>query len=325
MATYGVSGSSTYSVSLSGLDQMMSAIPDNLSNQISARNVRDIVLTLYTDIANSTASIGNASASDILYSNSNIMGGDFGGLTGGSTFSNITIQSLLDNLLYKYYSPVLSLSLSSTSLEYGNTSSVVLSWSYTRKSLAPSVASFTKPASAVWNGVPNGNVYSYVSSLGYDQSVSSPVQSVTPDSNSTNVFTFSVVDSSSTTVVTATLSYTSKRYWGSLSSSNTLTSTSSNSTFSYSDISTLSSDLNTSYIMSITISSTNQYPVFIWPTNAVDLTSNPPPVRINGMGDNNWVKTRDSVVFTNQFGYTSSYDVWRYGNLKYSSARYDLT
>jgi len=325
MATYGVSGSSTYSVSLSGLDQMMSVIPDNLANQISARNVRDIVLTLYTDITGVSSSINNASASVIYYDNPDITGGDFGGIPGGSSFSNVDLQTLFDNLLYKYYAPVLSLSLSSDKLEYGNTSSVVLGWSYTRKSLTPSSAVFLKPVSAVWNGVPNGNVYSYVSSLGYDQSASSPLQSVTPAINTTNVFTFSVVDSTATTQVSATLSYSLKRFWGALPSSSTLTSTASNSGFAYSDVSSLSGELNTSYVMSVTISATNQYPVLVWPTNAVDLTSNPPVVRINGMGDNNWVKTRTNVIFTNQFGYTASYDVWRYGNLKYSSAEYELT
>lgn len=325
MATYGVSGSSTYSVSLSGLDQMMAVIPDNLANQISARNVRDIVLTLYTDITGVSSSINNASASVIFYDNPNIMGGDFGGLTGGSSFNNVDLQTLFDQLLYKYYPPVLALTLSSNTLEYGNTSSVVLGWSYTRKSLAPSIAAFSKPSTAAWNGLPNGNVYTYVSSLGYDQSASSPVQSVTPAVNTTNIFTFSVTDTTATTQVSATLSYSLKRFWGALLSSNALTSTASNSGFAFSDISGLTGDLTSGYVMSVTISATNQYPVLVWPTNAVDLTSNPPVVRINGMGDNNWVKTRSNVIFTNQFGYTASYDVWRYGNLKYSSAEYELT
>lgn len=324
MATYGVSGSATYSVSLTGLDQMMSVIPDNLANQISARNARDIILTLYTDISGISSST-NASASSVFYNNQNITGGDLGGIPGGSTFSNVDLQTLLDNLLYKYYPPVLSLSLSSDKLEYGNTGSVVLSWSYTRKSLPPSVAAFSKPSTATWNGIPNGNVYLYVSSLGYDQSASSPVQSVTPVVNSTNVFTFSVTDTSATTTVSTTLSYSSKRFWGTLPSSNSLTSTASNSAFSAPDIIGLSGELNPSYVMSVTISASGEYPVFVWPSDAVDLTSNPPVVRINGMGDNNWVKTRTGVVFTNQYGYTASYDVWRYGNLKYSSAEYELT
>ena len=57
MSTYGLSGSATYSQTLTGLDEMMSVIPDNLSNQITARNVRDIVLTLYEDISPSIDSL----------------------------------------------------------------------------------------------------------------------------------------------------------------------------------------------------------------------------------------------------------------------------
>ena len=47
MAEYGLSGSATYSVELSGLDSMMQVLPDNNYNQISARNLRDVVYTLW--------------------------------------------------------------------------------------------------------------------------------------------------------------------------------------------------------------------------------------------------------------------------------------
>jgi hypothetical protein len=77
--------------------------------------------------------------------------------------------------------------------------------------------------------------------------------------------------------------------------------------------------------MTKTISANGTYPVFVFPTNGVNLSSNPPAVMVNGMADNNWVKTRSNVVYTNQFGYTASYDVWRYGYLKYSSAKYELS
>jgi hypothetical protein len=100
MAVYGVSGSATYSETLTGIEQMLEVLPDNLGNQITARNVRDVVFTLYDDIQNVSSSVGSGSASGVYYINNNITGEDFGGLPGGSTFPTPTdLQTLLDKLL----------------------------------------------------------------------------------------------------------------------------------------------------------------------------------------------------------------------------------
>lgn len=47
MSAIGTPGSPTYSETLSGLGGMLDVLVDNSSNQITARNVRDVVYTLY--------------------------------------------------------------------------------------------------------------------------------------------------------------------------------------------------------------------------------------------------------------------------------------
>ena len=99
MAVYGVSGSATYSETLTGIEQMLEVLPDNLSNQITARNVRDVVFTLYEDLQNVSTSVsGSGSASGTYYSNPNTTGQDLGGIAGGSYFTgSITLQIYCTN------------------------------------------------------------------------------------------------------------------------------------------------------------------------------------------------------------------------------------
>ena len=50
--TYGNPGDATYSVSLASLDAVMSTTPDNTINQITAKNIRDVNLTIFEYVAN---------------------------------------------------------------------------------------------------------------------------------------------------------------------------------------------------------------------------------------------------------------------------------
>jgi hypothetical protein len=77
-------------------------------------------------------------------------------------------------------------------------------------------------------------------------------------------------------------------------------------------ISTLSSELNNGYTQTRTITrTTSDYVVFIWPTNLVNLSGQPPVVNVGGFGNSAFTKTRSNVAFTNQYGYITNYDVWR--------------
>lgn len=54
-SSYGVPGSATYSQDLGDLDHIMSALPDNTINQITAKNVRDSTFTMYNIIQSAIA------------------------------------------------------------------------------------------------------------------------------------------------------------------------------------------------------------------------------------------------------------------------------
>ncbi len=129
------------------------------------------------------------------------------------------------------------------------------------------------------------------------------------------IFTFSVNDSITDTIATASVDWSLSRYWGTLSAGNLLLTVTS-STFNFSDISTLNFELDSSYIQSREIMTNNDYVVFVWPNSGINLQSFPPKSFINGLANNDWTKTRDNIIFTNQWGYTSSYDVWKFNNIQ---------
>ena len=105
--TYGSPGSGTYSVTLAGLDEIMSTIPDNTINQVTTRNFRDVVFTMYEIVQlalspnfSSVTSIGNTTSLPILigglqvngtssfYKNVNLIStiSDISGSTGSSNY-----------------------------------------------------------------------------------------------------------------------------------------------------------------------------------------------------------------------------------------------
>ena len=100
-SSYGFPGSATYSQDLGSLDQIMSTLPDNIINQISAKNVRDSAFTMYNIIQSAIAAnlsqvtaVGNTTSRPIFV----------GGLqvSGTSSFSkNVNITSTLSDLTGK--------------------------------------------------------------------------------------------------------------------------------------------------------------------------------------------------------------------------------
>lgn len=307
MATYGVFGSPTYAVAIPDLGSMLVVLPDNSANLISAQDVRDVVAGLYEGVASVSASISSFATTSVTYQNTNLTSVAVGGIGFNSNFTGSTVQEVFDRIFYPYTPPTLSLSCNSPVLEYGDTSTVVLNFAATG-GINNTIASF---------------IYGPVNP---PQSVSTPVAfgltSGTIGSNDviTNVpaiFTYSVNDTATSsggiTSVTTSVTWSSRRFWGTLPSSSDLI-TASSSGFTFSSVSTLSSELNENYTQSRLIMTNSDYVVFVWPHNTVDLQSFPAKVYINGLPNNSWVKTRDNVVFTNQWGYTASYDVWRFNN-----------
>jgi hypothetical protein len=310
MATYGVIGSPTYAVAIADLYSMLNVLPDNSANLISAQDVRDVVAGLFEGIESLGSSVSMIATSSVYYQNLNLTSVQVGGISYNDNFTGSSIQSVLDRLFYPYTPPVLSLTSTPSVLEFGNTTTaVVLGYSVSagiNNTLTSTLYGPVNPPQLVGSPLAFGITYGTVGG-----------NSVL--SNLTSIFTFSVDDTGVSTgginSVTTSVSYSLKRFWGTLPSASPLV-TASSSTFSYSDVNTLSSELNSDYSQSRHIMTNSDYVVFIWPTNTIDLQGFPPKVFINGLSNNDWSKTRDNVIFINQYGYTASYDVWRFNNLQ---------
>jgi hypothetical protein len=92
--TYSTPGTATYSVTFDTLDQMMAVFPDNNANLIAASDVRDAVLTLYWQTQDLGASF-SATASAFYYTNLSPSTIAVGGISTGTTFSNVGLQQLV--------------------------------------------------------------------------------------------------------------------------------------------------------------------------------------------------------------------------------------
>lgn len=304
MAFIGTPGSATYAQTLSGIEGMLNVLPNNSANEIEAQDVRDVVYTLYDQIVGLSNSF---SQFDITYTNSEPVPVALGGINRLSTFDSVSIQGMFDQLLYPYVPPVLSISITSPSngkLEFGdNVNTVTLRTIVEAKRYDINLTTLTRPAGN------DPTVLSLFTPTKYTTSdVTTPGN--IPLLNTTTTFTLNVDDGTQTTTKSTDLTWSLRRYWGTLPVGHPLVGASS-STFSHSDLTSLSSDLSSSYVQTRTITrTTSDYVVFIWPNNSVNLSTTPPKVSVGGFGVNAFTKTRDNIAFTNQYGYVSNYDVW---------------
>jgi hypothetical protein len=294
LPTGGSSSANEYST----IQELLYKMPDNTANLIQAKDVRDSVYTLWERISAVQNVASQSASASVIYSNSLSTPYTVGGIPAGSTFTNQTMQEMWDALLYPYVAPGASLA-GGFYREYGDSNVLTLSWSVTKHS-----KSIT---SIVVNGTPKV-------ATGNNQS---GTQAATSTQNSNTTFSMTVSDipnGSSTITATTTATWDNRRYWGTLPVGHALT-TVSGLAFTHGNISSLNNELGSGYAQTRTITTNTDYVVFIWPHNSVDLSTNPPHVSIGGFGNNNWIKTRNNVQFTNQFGYTgTNYDVWVFGN-----------
>lgn len=93
------------------VDDLLSEIPDNLTNQIKAHDVRDSIYTLWKriDYLDNTVNTAIANNGGFSYSNTKPMPFSVGGLPIGTTFSNISLKELWDDLLYPYVNPTINI------------------------------------------------------------------------------------------------------------------------------------------------------------------------------------------------------------------------
>jgi len=318
-ATYGIPGQPTYSVSLDTIDLVLGGLPDNSNNLIQARNVRDAIFTLYNSILSLSQSVatfvGSVSASNVVYNNPNAALFDVGGISAGKTFSNVSVQQMFDDMFFPYVRPTLSLTLNPSSLEYGNTTSISVSFTYSQKK---NVINSIK----LEGGLDPTTLTPYSST-----STTSP-QSITPILNTTTTFTFSVDDfnagdstgyqiaNPSVTNDTSNLVFRNKRFWGTFSLTSigdpdlTLNPGSASDVSAQITNSTLiglsGQELSTSYTQTRTSFGGGGYHILAWPTSF----GSTPSFTVNGLNSSAYTKVQNSWTFSNFFGYEVVYDVW---------------
>jgi hypothetical protein len=113
ITTYGVQGSGTYAVSFPDLDSLMSVFKDNTTNDISAFDSRNALLTLFNNSGGGSFSYTQTAP----LSQVSTIG--VGGIPSGITFSNLPLQQLFDRMFFPAQPSIFNISASPTSIEIG--------------------------------------------------------------------------------------------------------------------------------------------------------------------------------------------------------------
>lgn len=127
------SGASASATEFSTFEELLSKLPDNNTNSIHARDVRDSVYTLWQRVDDVAGFASQSASASVLYTNANPTPIDFGGIAMGTTFSQETVSDMFDMLLYPYIPPVVSLTQPST-LEKGASPVVMINYNITKGS-----------------------------------------------------------------------------------------------------------------------------------------------------------------------------------------------
>lgn len=345
MATLGLYNSATYSETLTGIEQMMDVLPDNTANQITAKNVRDVVLTLYEDIQSVSAS-ASVTPTQFLYTNAELTTERIGGWAVGSSFNSVNLQTLFDTMFYPYTAPVFSISASPNQLEYGSTQPVTLTMDITAKRNSVTSANLFKSSN---NTAPNPDPTVLPGTLTSGQSLIPTSRTVYPVLNTPTTFTFSVNDlntsvlpntGSANNVTTCSVTWLNKRYWGVIDLSSSPYN-SPNLTLNPSATSSIAPLFTDALILGLTgagagsgneISSTKSmtktmtgggnYLVFAWPTSF----GSPTFYTGSSIPNSAFTKIRSNSPFTNANSYSgTNYDVWISNTAYYASTSIQIT
>lgn len=205
MSVYGVSGSGTYAVTLSGLDELMSALPNNTVNQIRAQDARNVVYTLWE-------SLGGGGGGSFSYTHDPVSEAStiaVGGIGVGTTFSNVPLQTLFDSMFYPAVGTVYSISTSPAALEYNNPdNTTTVSVSITKKT--PTINSITVVGPGGSLGPPP------TIPTTFNQVSSKPFPGVIVTQNTNTTYTLTVIDSAKTSTPQASVSWYFPRWYGSI-------------------------------------------------------------------------------------------------------------
>jgi hypothetical protein len=292
-------GGSASANEYSTIQELLNQLQDNTSNQIDAVNVRNSVYTLWKRYEYVLSVASQSASASVYYTNPNPTTQTIGGILAGSTFSEATMQEMWDSLLYPYVSFQGSLGPNITR-EYGGSNVANINWSVTKGSKNITTITFSNGESAIPDNTP----------------VQSGTKTFNSALNTPTTFSMIVNDGTTTKTYNSYFNWTGCRYCGTLPIGHALTITSS-APFTHNDISSYitKKELNESWTQSQTITTNNDYVFFAFPHDDVDFSDNLLHVKIGGSGNNNWIKTRNDVQFTNVHGYTGlNYDVWIFGN-----------
>lgn len=299
---------SASAIEYSTVEELLSQLPDNTDNIIVAQDIRDAVYTLWerTDTG-LTASV--------FFQNENPTPVSVGGIPAGSTFPDPTdMQEMWNKLLYPYVAPSCSLG-PDYNREYGDpnglaTNSITFNWSVTKNS--EDIISITVAGQTIipTGDSQNGNI------------VVTGTHSVTPGASQVNTFNMLVGDGTQNDTDTAKITWRNKIYWGSIDLGGVNLTTNPSSLPSVISIcdddailnltgagvgsgSQLSATKNKTYNG---INGSGEHLIFAWPSSVAGSTT--PTFTVNGLPNTAFTRVRTASAFTNQFGFTTNYEVW---------------
>jgi len=346
MSTLGLYNSATYSETLTGIEQMMDVLPDNTANQITAKNVRDVVLTLYEDIQAVSAS-ASATPTQFFYTNPDLSTEAIGGWPANSSFNNVSLQTMFDTMFYKYVQPTISITPYPSQIEFGNSlQTVTLTMTITAKRNTVTSANLFKSSN---NGAPNPDPTVLPGSLTTGSSLT-VTRTVIPILNTPTTFTFSVSDlntsvipntGSANNITTCTITWANRRYWGVVDLSmapynNPNLTLNPSATASITPLFTdalilgltgggsgSGNEISSTRAMTKTMTANGSYLVFAWPTSF----GNPTFFTGSSSPNSAFTKIRSNSPFTNNQStpYTTNYDVWISNTQYYASTLIQIT
>ena len=304
MIDHGTPGSATYAVLLDGLDAMLTVLPDNTANQISASDTRDVVFTLYSQIG---------TQSEYTYYNANPSSISVGGIASNTTFDPAwTLDKMFTEMFYPYTVPTVTFG-GGTTFDFRGplsaTPSVSLSWSVVKTKNDVTYVHVERQ-----NDTPTD--YQIYLTDGSPQSPGDNITtgsiSGTPTKNVATTFTLYVKDYDGSTGTdnpgidyTTSVSWSNRYYWGT-HPTKTLpnnaqilaldgASVGSGNVFASSRVKNFNG-----------INGAGKYLVFAFPTSF-----GTPSFLINNLPNTAFTKIGSNISFTNTYGYTgANYDVW---------------
>ncbi len=302
-------GSSIESNRYTDLAEILDQLPDNTSNLIDPKDIRDSVYTLWERIEDVDLIASSAASASAFFQNSDPVPFTIGGIPAGTTFTTpTTMQDMWNQLLYPYMPPGVNITGGGIR-EFGESPAITLLWDVTKNS--------EDIQSIIVNGIPYSGAPFTTNQNDFQNTFA------TQDVNTT--FTITVNDGTQIVNDTTTVTWQNKRYWGRVDLSSI---GNPNLTTNPGAVSSIIPLLNDSVIQSLdgagvgsgselatsisktynSINGGGDYLVFAWPSSFSN--SQTPQFNVNGLPNTAFTRIRNNSPFVNQWGYITNYEVW---------------